>query len=113
MIKFKKVPQAGLPQKTFEYTWQGRELTVQFFDVARDEEGKVSSKTLIAEEVYDFSPLEPGELAETEPETLPEGIDPIVVAETDDAGDLHVTVVAWYDPEYEQPPTVVEEVIDE
>ena len=112
MIKFKKVPQAGLPRLRLEYLWlPGRILAAHLFEVERDDTGAVTQETEIASEEFSLSELAPEELAEIEVTVLP--ANPIVIAETDESGDLHVTVVDWYDPEYEQPPTAVEEVIDE
>ena len=109
-IEFVQIPQAGLPAAAFDYAWRGRVLTTTLYHVERGEDGAVASRTAVATEVFDFSGLAAGDVAQIEPQVLP--VNPVVSALCDESGDLHVQVVRWYDPRYEAAPTLEKEVLD-
>jgi hypothetical protein len=88
-------PQAALPGQSLAYTWTGRVLTARL-----EPQG--------LEEIYDLSSLQPNdEVTGVEPETLP--FSPLISARVDEDGDLHVTLLFWYEGEE---PKNFEEVID-
>ncbi|HFC09075.1 MAG TPA: hypothetical protein ENJ54_04340 [Chloroflexi bacterium] len=110
MIYFTKVPQANLPDAAFGYAWSGRTLTATLYYVERDEDGTIANQTAVASEDFDFSSLGEDEVAQVEQQVLP--VSPVVRAECDANGDLHVQVVNWYDPRYEAAPETQTEVLD-
>ena len=110
MINFTKVPQANLPDAAIGYEWNGRVLTATPYYVERGEDGAVASQTAVASEAFDFSGLAAGNVAQIEPQVL--SVNPVVHAECDDNGDLHVQVVIWYDPRYENAPETQTEVLN-
>lgn len=96
MIKISYTPQVGLPGRRLAYSWAGRVLTATL-----EPDG--------TQEQFNFSSLQPGDrVAEIVPEVLP--FSPVVSAEVDSAGDLHVTLLYWYQPG--EPDTKSEEVLD-
>ncbi|AYJ74677.1 hypothetical protein phiKo_02 [Thermus phage phiKo] len=96
MIRIHYVPQVGLPGKRLVYSWSGRVLTVRL-----EPDG--------VEDVYDLSVLGPGdEVVGVETETLP--FTPILSARLEIDGDLHVTLLHWYEGGEE--PELAEEVLD-
>lgn len=109
-IYFEQIPQAGLPDATLGYAWSGRVMTATLYHVERDDDGAVRSQVAVASEDFDFSSLAAGEMAQVEPQVLP--VTPVVSAVCDESGDLHVSVVNWYDPQYEATPQQMTEVLD-
>lgn len=96
MIRINYTPQSGPPGKRLAYSWSGRVLTATL-----EPDG--------TREVCDFSGLQPGDrVTEITPDVLP--FSPVVSAEVDAAGDLHVTLLYWYGPG--DPPEKASEVID-
>jgi len=96
MIRISYSSQAGLPGKTLAYSWSGRVL-------------KATLEPDGTQEQFDFSTLQPGDrVTEIVPEVLP--FSPVVSAEVDDAGDLHVVLLYWYGPG--EPDSKPEEVFD-
>ena len=96
MIRVSYAPQVGLPGRRMRYAWSGRVLTATL-----EPDG--------TRELFDFSGLQPGDrVTEVVPDVLP--FSPVVSAEVDNAGDLYVTLVYWYQPG--EPATKPEEVIN-
>ncbi len=109
-IYFEKIPQAGLDGASLGYAWSGRVLTATLYHVEHGDDGAIASQTAVASEDFDFSGLAAGEMAQVEPQVLP--VTPVVSAVCDESGDLHVSVVNWYDPQYEATPQQMTEVLD-
>lgn len=95
MIRVSYVPQVALPGRSLEYAWQGRVLHIRL-----QPDG--------LEETVDLTPLAPGDRATVTTEVIP--YNPVLEAYVDDVGDLHVTLLHWYQPG--EPDTRPEEVYD-
>ena len=109
MIKVSYTPQAALPGHRLVYTWNGRVLTVQHIQEVMDPEAQEPASEVIAEEEFDFSVLNPRDkAAEITTEVLQ--FPPVSTAEVDENGDLHVTLLHWY--QLGEPEEREEEVFD-
>jgi len=96
VIRVSYSPQVGMPGKRLAYSWSRRVLTATL-----EPDG--------LSETFDFSSLQPGDrVTEIVPEVLP--FSPVVSAEVDAAGELHVTLLYWYGPG--EPDSKPEEVLD-
>ncbi len=96
MIRISYNSQFGLPGKRIAYSWSGRVLTATL-----EPDG--------LSEAFDFSALQPGDrVMEIVPDVLP--FSPVVRAEVNDAGDLHVVLLYWHQPG--EPDSKPEEVLN-
>lgn len=109
MIHVRYAPQLPLPGWGVSYAWEGRVLTVRMRVVEESTDPTTPPVEREAEEIYDFSSLQPGDrVVGAEPEALP--ISPLVEAYVDDGGNLHVTLLHWY--RHGESPEKPEEVLD-
>ena len=99
MIHIRYAPQICFPGHRIRYEWRGR-LLEAILEASGEEIGR---------ETYNLSELGPGdEVISTTPESLP--FSPLVEARVDEAGDLHVLLLLWYESGEEI--TKLEEAID-
>jgi hypothetical protein len=100
MIRVRYIPQVGLPIHRLSYTWEGLTLTATLY---RGEE-------VVAQEVYDFSNLQPGdEVVNVEPTALP--FSPLFSAKRIDGETLEVALLYWHEPD-DEPELGEEEIVD-